>query len=277
LLLNLILLWFVRTRLWGPAAGLASGPTVGCDTTGNDLGQNGRMLQRPGVRNDIPPYLLRVTQQDLAGQTAKWRTTKKWRDWLARYPAVLEALEEEARHHDGSIRREFVHSYADHDAVELFYVAMAWGFGVTNVRWPAQQAILSHPPRAEIEGIAEAVRGSGAEAGWHALFGIHRIAGLGYAFGTKLLYFAGYSSGCPGPRPLILDANVLSALHDAGTGILASGEVRRADYLGYLNLAGQWAASPSWPEGTAEIAEYALFERGRELNDLVASRRKAAG
>jgi len=34
-----------------------------------------------------------------------------------------------------------------------------------------------------------------------------------------------------------------------------------------------WADNPVWPEGTPELAEYALFERGRELNDLVARRR----
>ena len=88
-----------------------------------------------------------------------------------------------------------------------------------------------------------------------------------------MLYFAGYHSGCPGPRPLILDGNVLSALHDAGTGFLASGGVRCADYLGYLNLVRAWADDPAWPESTPELAEYALFERERELNDLMARRR----
>lgn len=238
---------------------------------------NGCMLQRPGIRTGIPLYLLTVTQQDLRSQTAKWSATKKWSGWLAGHPDVLEALKDETRDHNGSIRREFVHSYSDRDAVELFYVTMAWGFGATNVRWPGQQAILNDPPRSKIEGIVKAVRTDGAEAGWRALYGHHRITGLGYAFGTKLLYFAGYTSGCAEPRPLILDANVLSALHDSGTGILASGGVWCADYVAYLQLASQWAADPAWPEGTSELVEYTLFERGRELNDVTANRRKASG
>lgn len=81
----------------------------------------------------------------------------------------------------------------------------------------------------------------------------------------------------PGARPLILDANVLCALHDAGTGILASGEVRRADYLHYLELAEQWTADPSWSTGSPEIVEYGLFERGRELNEIVSRRRGTRG
>jgi len=239
--------------------------------------ENVCVLQRPGIRTDIPSYLLGMTQQDIDSQPARWRPTERWRHWLGAYPMVLAALEEETLSHAGDIRREFVHSYADHDPVELFYVAMAWGFGSTNVRWPAQQVILTVPPRRDIEGIVKAVRSNGAEAGWRALFGDFRIHGLGYSFGTKLLYFAGYRSSCVGLRPLILDANVLSALHDAGTGILATGEVQCAEYMEYLRLTEQWAANPAWRDGTPEIVEYGLFERGRELNENVKQRRKARG
>ncbi len=82
------------------------------------------MLQRPGIATSIPSYLLTAARQDLACQAAKWTATKKWSGWLPGYPAVLEALKDETRDHGGSIRREFVHSYSDRNAVELFYVAI---------------------------------------------------------------------------------------------------------------------------------------------------------
>ena len=229
---------------------------------------------RTGVRSDPPRYLRTVSWEELDVQSARWSLRGSWRDLLAQHPGIVEELDVETADHGGSIRREFVHSFSQRDPVELFLVVMAWGFGSTPVRWPGQRAILSHPPRREIEGIVHAVQNGGALAGWGTLFGAHRIGGFSYAFGTKLLYFAGYRTRCPGPRPLILDAFVLSALHDAGTGILAGRDVVTADYLRYLEVAEDWAQDPSWPDGTPELVEYGLFERGRELSQIVANRRR---
>jgi hypothetical protein len=116
------------------------------------------VLQRPGIRTDLPPYLLTVTQQDLAKQVARWNATARWSSWLVGYPAVFQALRDEAHDHGGCIRREFAHSYATRDPMELFYVVMAWGFGTTNVRWPGHQAILGTPPRESIKGIVDEVQ-----------------------------------------------------------------------------------------------------------------------
>jgi hypothetical protein len=94
----------------------------------------------------------------------------------------------------------------------LFLAAMAWGFGTTNVRWPRQAAMLvgqdNEPKLAE---IIRQVRENGAGDGWSSLWGDNHVDGFGAAFGTKLLYFAGYR-GKLRPRPLVKVAAVRRAL-----------------------------------------------------------------
>jgi hypothetical protein len=94
------------------------------------------MLQRPGVRTDIPPYLLRVTLRDLARQKAQWRASKRWSDWLVGHPDILSALKAEVARHAGNIRREFVHSYASGDAVEFVPTPLTRKFAVQLQRQP---------------------------------------------------------------------------------------------------------------------------------------------
>lgn len=210
----------------------------------------------------VPAILTHYTQRAVQNHLVPWVLDGTWQIALQGYPAVQRNLQNEVRQH-GGIRRSFVKSHANGDPVELFLMAMAWGFGTTPVHYPAHRQMLNgHYPRAQIRAIVTTVQNQGAAAGWSALLKQHHVPGLGPSFGTKLLYFAGYGSNCPGPRPLILDMNVRKALNGPHIGLQPPLGMWRADYERYLELAQQWSADPHW-SGTPELVEFALFDLGR--------------
>ena len=113
------------------------------------------------------------------------------------------------------ITREFVFSHADGDPAGLFLLAMAWGSA--TVHWPSQRTMLTTElPSAKLAEIIRRTREHGPSAGWRAFRTDQRIYGLGPAFGTKLLCFAGYRRS-PRPRPLVLDENALRAINSRET------------------------------------------------------------
>ena len=210
-----------------------------------------RRLRTPQVPHGGYPNRIRVADIEMEGHPHLEGT-------IELFPDLLAALRVEIQRDDRKgIRRSFVFEYKDGNQFELFMAAMAWGFG-SSVRYKGHRKLLAGPPRQQIDSITDAVKHEGAAAGWTALYGDARVAGLGWGFGTKLLYFAGYHANTPGPRPLILDSFVRIALRDAGTGLCPTDEVQLSDYLEYLELAQQWANHPSW-RVTPEVVEFALL------------------
>ena len=149
------------------------------------------------------------------------------------------------------------------EPILLLVGSLAWGFGRRSANWRTRwvPAMLSdyELTNASVTDICSITISAGSVAGFEALIAASpRIPGPGYAFGTKLLYFAGFEVRGPSPRPLILDRKVREGLADACKWPRAYGAARSPEYYSrYLELAERWASGLGIrPDGI----EYLLFK-----------------
>ncbi|GAB3227063.1 nucleoside triphosphate pyrophosphohydrolase [Mycolicibacterium hippocampi] len=227
------------------------------DAAARKAASRGRFDTGAWLVSAIPAAIRRYSTADVDAQRVQWIPDR----WTATFTghehahADLRAHSEEA----GGIARDFIHSHAGGDPVELFLMAMAWGYRPKDYGPARTQAVLRADGAEEkIAAIVQATRDDGAAAGWRALLVTHKITGFNMAFGTKLLYFAGYTTEHR-PRPLVLDARVRAALQNLAPGTVpARGLVREADYIRYLNLAEEWASDPAWQQAP-DVVEFGLF------------------
>jgi len=223
----------------------------------------------PGGR--VPKALRAYTRKSVLSHRVPWYPTR-WESVFVRHEGLFEDLTSHAIQ-EGGITREFVHALAsgDRDPVELFLVAMVWGFGPIGYGPKKTARMLDGTKsKGDIRKIVQAARNRGPAAGWSALLADHKVPGLGLSFGTKLLYFAGYGAGHE-LRPLVLDDRVRWSLHDLSRGTVPPPgfRVMKKHYLDYLELALSWAADPTWQQ-EPDVVEYGLFDlNGRYPVDVV--------
>ena len=212
-----------------------------------------------------PIFLNKYSFASPQDQREKWVFNSQWHDFLKQHSDVAERLESELAQHSG-IRRSYLMTLVDGDPEEFFLSVMAWGFADSHVHYPSQVALMTPPFETEkLKRIIDAVQSKGSLAGWNAMMNGSKVFGLGYGFGTKLLYFAGYGRVGSGPQPLILDSRVMSTLATKVPGLIWRSDYEYANgtnYLRYLALAEEWAADTAW-NGSSDAVEFALFSEAK--------------
>lgn len=173
-----------------------------------------------------------------------------WNDAIASRGLPGGPLRVERRHGDTVVlTREGVWSHAaraaedDEAALRLLWHTLAWGAGMKlrlcNRR---MDAIASHPHAAKLLREAAALSRQDPVEAYRILHprGIGVLSGLGPAFGTKYLYFAG--GGDPAHPSLIFDSQVATTLAVVGwTSLTGRAAWAPATYGRYVGLLARWA------------------------------------
>jgi hypothetical protein len=148
-----------------------------------------------------------------------------------------------------SLTREGVWSLAvdaetsDEGALRLLWHVLAWGLGRRTrlCRMRTDAVMVDVPAAAAMLRRAAELSRSDPEGAYDHLHrrGTGRLRGLGPAFGTKYLYFAG--GGASAHRSFILDQRCASALKKHGWTALRGGAWSATTYGAYCRLVDRWA------------------------------------
>lgn len=161
---------------------------------------------------------------------------------------------------------------SDVQVLELLWYTLAWGSGTSRRqnrrRIDAFRDEEQRRTRTELLRVAAAAAAAGdVTVAYGTLIrrGGGVIPGLGPAFFTKFLYFAG--GGDVDHPAAILDARVARSLHRLGWSSLPSGWANwfTATYVSYCDLLGRWAEEVAQDRGAAvgrDELEYLLFRWG---------------
>jgi hypothetical protein len=194
--------------------------------------------------HEMPNSVRRVVHEWLeAGRPAQPPITWPRDRWLADFPANATAL---ARLPDRLDRATVRAVGADaakspERAVDAFLTVMAWGYGdsVGYGRFRTGRILEPHDAPARLQAVARCVVYENAIAGYRALATTSRLAGLGPAFGTKLLYF--WQPADARPRALIFDAFVAGWLEREAGLRMDAVQWSVAAYGRYLSKMHEWA------------------------------------
>jgi len=146
-------------------------------------------------------------------------------------------------------------------AAQLHAAIALWGARKGRMRKRAVKPFADENLPAHLTAAIKLVRNEGPKSAYAALRR-HKplwVRGLGPAYFTKLLYFAGYGAKPSMPQPLIMDNFVVKGL----TALTKQPwEESQSDYMRYLDLAREWANDL---DVESDVIERRIFQIGQSL------------
>jgi hypothetical protein len=204
------------------------------------------------------------SESDLLSHSVKW-SPRTWTADFPRHEKQVDRVAEISDPVDGTYsclsRAALFHLADEGDPLNLFVGVMAWGYGTGGRRWHVRRALgykvgSDRVPRisddqaeARIERAYALSRDDAITAYQSfALLGKNHLPGIGPAFASKFIYFAGFSRAAEDGRnpPLILDSLVAESLGGSRYDLEA--------YRRYLALSASLAG-----DQRPDIVELALF------------------